>query len=230
MSLSAQEIERIHELPLFSGLSPDDLGDLLGVAAVRMHRKRKTLFLQGDPATHFFVVLSGWVKLYRLRPDGAEVVVEIFGAGESFAEGAMHMPEGYPVSGEMVEEGRLLEMPTAAFGDRVRQNPDLAIGMLASMAVRLKSFVSRIEKAETQTAAQRVADFMLKFSRPGRPEDKGAVVRLPYDKQLIANRLGMKPETLSRALSALREQGVHVEGARAEIRDRFALRRFIASG
>lgn len=230
ISLSAQEIARIHELPLFSGLSPDGLRDLLSVAAVRVHCKRKTLFLQGDPATHFFVVLSGWVKLYRLRPDGAEVVVEIFGAGESFAEGAMHMSGGYPVSGEMVEEGRLLEVPTAAFGERVRQNPDLAISMLASMAVRLKAFVNRIEKAETQTAAQRVADFMLKFSRPGAPEDKYVVVRLPYDKQLIANRLGMKPETLSRALSALREQGVHVEGAQAEIRDLPALKRFTAPG
>ncbi len=243
MNLSAQEIARLHALPLFAGLSAGSLMDLLGDCAVRMHGKRKTLFLQGDPATHFFVVLSGWVKLFRLRPDGAEVVVEIFGPGESFAEGAMHMPEGYPVSAEMVEEGRLLAVPTAAFGQRVRQDPNLAISMLASMAVRLKELVNRIEKKETQTAAQRVADFLLKFGGPAPRKDAGTdagtdaepdaahvVVQLPYDKQLIANRLGMKPETFSRALSTLRDQGVHVEGARAEIRDRFALRRFTASG
>lgn len=234
MNLSAHEIARLHALPLFAGLSADSLMDLLGDSAVRMHGKRKILFLQGDPATHFFVVLSGWVKLFRLRPDGAEVVVEIFGPGESFAEGAVHMPEGYPVSAEMVEEGRLLAVPTAAFGQRVRQDPNLAISMLASMAVRLKELVNRIEKKETQTAAQRVADFLLKFGGPAGTE-AGAdaahvVVQLPYDKQLIANRLGMKPETFSRALSTLRGQGVHVEGARAEIRDRFALRRFTASG
>ena len=234
MNLSAQEIARLHALPLFAGLSADSLRDLLGYSDVRVRGKRKTLFLQGDPATHFFVVLSGWVKLFRLRPDGAEVVVEIFGPGESFAEGAMHMPEGYPVSGEMVEDGRLLAVPTAAFGQRVREDPDLAISMLASMAVRLKEFVNRIEKTETQTAAQRVADFLLKFAGPPGP-DVGpdaaqVVVQLPYDKQLIANRLGMKPETFSRALSALRERGVHVDGARAEIRDRLALMRFAASG
>lgn len=237
-NLSAQEIARLHALPLFAGLSVDSLRDLLGDCAVRMHGKRKTLFLQGDPATHFFVVLSGWVKLFRLRPDGAEVVVEIFGPGESFAEGAMHMPEGYPVSAEMVEEGRLLAVPTAAFGQRVRQDPNLAISMLASMAVRLKELVNRIEKKETQTAAQRVADFLLKFGGPAQMDagtDAGTdaahvVVLLPYDKQLIANRLGMKPETFSRALSTLRDEGVHVEGPRAEIRDRFALKRFTASG
>ena len=228
MTLSAHEIAHLQALPLFGGLSVDGLKALLDDSAVQVHGKRKTLFLQGDPAAHFFVVLTGWVKLYRLRPDGAEVVVEVFGPGESFAEGAMHMSEGYPVSAEMVEDGRLLAVPTEAFGARVREDPDLAIGMLASMAVRLKAFVNRIEKAETQTAAQRVADFLLKFGRPAGPDTARAVVQLPYDKQLIANRLGMKPETFSRALSALREQGVQVDGARVEIRNPRALQQFTA--
>ena len=228
MTLSAQEIERLHALPLFGGLSSGSVADLLRDASVRMLEKRKTLFVQGDRATHFFVVLSGWVKLYRLRSDGTEVVVEIFGPGESLAEGAMHMPGGYPVSAEMVETGRLLAVPTQSFGERVRQNPDLAISMLASMAMRLKGFVNRIEKAETQTAAQRVADFLLKFSPPADPGAAGVVVQLPYDKQLIANRLGMKPETFSRALATLKKQGVHVGGPKAEIRNIDALRRFTA--
>ena len=228
MILSAPEIERLHALPLFGGLSSDSLTGLLRDASVKVLEKRRTLFVQGDPATHFFVVLSGWVKLYRLRPDGTEVVVEIFGPGESFAEGAMHMPEGYPVSAEMVEAGRLLAVPTQTFSERVRQDPDLAISMLASMAVRLKAFVNRIEKTETQTAAQRVADFLLKFSPPAGTGAAGVVVQLPYDKQLIANRLGMKPETFSRALLTLKKQGVHVDGPKAEIRDIAALRRFTA--
>lgn len=228
MTLSAQEIERLHALPLFSGLSSNSLTGLLCDASVNLLEKRKTLFIQGDRATHFFVVLSGWVKLYRLRPDGTEVVVEIFGPGESFAEGAMHMPEGYPVSAEMVEAGRLLAVPTQSFGERLRQDPDLAISMLATMAVRLKAFVNRIEKTETQSAAQRVADFLLKFGPPAGSGATGVVVQLPYDKQLIANRLGMKPETFSRALSTLRKQGVRVDGPRAEIRNTVALRRFAA--
>ena len=228
MTVSAYEIERLRALPLFAGLSPESLTDLLSDATVRVHAKRKALFERGDPATRFYVVLSGWVKLYRLRPDGAVVVVEIFGPGESFAEGAMHMPEGYPVSAEMVEEGRLLEVPTDAFGQRLRRDPDLAISMLVSMAVRLKHFVNRIEKTETQTAAQRAADFLLKFSPPAGPGGAGAELKLPYDKQLIANRLGMTPETFSRALSALRKQGVEVDGATARIRDVPALQRFTA--
>ena len=83
MTISGYEIERLRALPLFSGLPVDSLADLLTDAVVRVHAKRKVVFDQGDPVTHFFVVLSGWVKLFRLRPDGTEVVMEIFGPGES---------------------------------------------------------------------------------------------------------------------------------------------------
>lgn len=230
MTISGYEIERLQAQPLFSGLTFDSVAQLLGDAVVRVHPKRKIVFDQGDPVTHFFIVLSGWVKLFRLRPDGTEVVMEVFGPGESFAEGAMHMSGGYPASAEMIEDGRLLEVPTDAFRDRLRQDPDLALSMLASMAVRLKGFVNRIEKIKSQSASQRVADFLLKFSPLPDPGAPGVVVKLPYDKQLIANRLGMKPETFSRALSALKKEGVVVDGAEARIEDLPALRRFIEPG
>jgi CRP-like cAMP-binding protein len=229
MTISGYEIERLQVLPLFNGLSFDSLGELLGEAVVRVHAKRKTVFEQGDPVSHFFVVLSGWVKLYRLRPDGTEVVMEIFGPGESFAEGAMHMGDGYPANAEMIEDGRLLEVPTDSFRKRMRQDPDLALSMLGSMAVRLKKFVNRIETIKSQSAAQRVADFLLKFSSTPEVGSPSVVVHLPYDKQLIANRLGMKPETFSRALSTLRKQGVVVDGGDAKIDDLKALQRFTAA-
>jgi CRP-like cAMP-binding protein len=227
MTISGYEIERLQAQPLFSGLAMERIAQLLEDAVVRVHPKRQIVFEQGEPVTHFYVVLSGWVKIFRLRPDGTEVVMEIFGPGESFAEGAMHMPDGYPATAEMIEDGRLLEVPTRAFRDRLRQDPDLALSMLASMAIRLKRFVSRVEKIKSQSAPQRVADFLLKFIPLPNIDTPGIVVKLPYDKQLIANRLGMKPETFSRALSALKKEGVTVDGAEARIENLPALRRFI---
>ena len=227
MTISGYEIERLRAQPLFSGLDIERIAQLLADAVVRVHPKRQLVFEQGDSVTHFFVVLSGWVKLFRLRPDGTEVVMEIFGPGESFAEGAMHMADGYPATAEMIEDGRLLEIPTDAFRDRLRQDPELALSMLTSMAVRLKRFVSRVEKIKSLSAPQRVADFLLKFSPLSDPGAPRIVVKLPYDKQLIANRLGMKPETFSRALSALKKEGVTVDGVEARIENLPALRRFI---
>lgn len=227
MTISPYEIDRIKQIPLFAGLSADALSGILSDALVRVHPRRKKIFNQGDPVTHFYVVLSGWVKLYRVGRDGSEMVLEIFGPWESFAEGAMHHEGGYPANAEMIEDGRLLEVPTAAFERRLRQDPDLALNMLAAMAVRMKGFVRRIERMGRQSTPQRVAAFLLKYCPAPEPGSPGAQVKLPYDKQLIASRLGMKPESFSRALTKLRSEGVEVSGHVAEIEDVRRLRTYV---
>lgn len=228
MTISAYEIDRIRRLPIFSGLSAGRFGELLGSASLRVFFKGTTVFDQGDPVRFLYVVLSGWVKVSRLQADGTEVVMEIFGTGESFAEGAMHMAEGYPATAQMIEDGRLLAIPTSAIREQMAEDPDLALSMLSSMAVRLKRFTGRIERMNSQSAPQRVGRFLLKFSTPHRPGNGCAQVTLPYDKQLIANRLGMKPETFSRALATLKKHGVAVDGTSATIADVPALQRFVA--
>ena len=181
-----------------------------------------------EPVTHFFAVLSGWVKLYRLRPDGSEVIIEVFGPGESFAEGAIGMEDGYPVSAEFVEDGRLLAVPVADYVERMREDPDLIVRTFASLAANLKRLVSRIESGSSLDASQRVGAFLLNFCPPPGPGDGSVDVRLPYDKKLIANRLGMKPETFSRALASLRKHGVAVRGDNARIADPLQLRRHVS--
>lgn len=227
MTISAYEIDRIRQLPIFSGISASRFSEILGSAALRVFFKRSTVFDQGEPVKYFFVVLSGWVKLSRMRPDGTEVVMEIFGPGESFAEGAMHMEEGYPASAHMIEDGRLLAIPTSAIREQMAEDTELALSMLSSMAARLKRFARRIERINSQSAPQRVAEFLLKFSTPLQAGECCTKVKLPYDKQLIANRLGMKPETFSRALGALKKQGVEIDGGSASIADVAALRRYV---
>ncbi len=223
MSISNEDMLRLRALPLFSGLPEDMIQRLIGNAIVRTHPRGTVLFVQGDPSTHFFVIFSGWVKLYRLSEKGDEAIVEIFGTGESFAEGAMHGAGKYPVFAETVSECRLLEIPTDAFRNMIKSAPELAINMLGSMAIRLKSFVRRTEQSHTKSAAQRVASFLLKFC----PADRSAAtIHLPYDKMLIAGRLGMKPETFSRAMAKLREVGTQTEGHDVHVSDVEALREF----
>ncbi|MDE0407953.1 MAG: Crp/Fnr family transcriptional regulator [Alphaproteobacteria bacterium] len=228
MAVGEDDLEKVHQLPMFRGLAADALRSVVKDAEVLAYSKRTTIFEQGDPVTHFFGVLSGWVKLYRLRPDGSEVIIEVFGPGESFAEGAICMPDGYPVSAEMVERGRLLAVPVTDYIDRLREDPDMVLRTFASLAVNLKRLVTRIETASSQTSSQRVGAFLLHFCSPSRPYGSAVDVRLPYDKKLIANRLGMKPETFSRALAQLRNHGVTIKGGDARIADLAVLHRHVS--
>ena len=182
----------------------------------RLYARGEQIFNQGDPADFFFVVIEGWVTLYRWRESGDQVVVAIFGAGETFAEAAMFLGGRFPASAEAGSPARVLRVDGAALRRAIVQRPQLAFDMLAAASLHLKQMVNQIEQLKSQSAPQRIASFLLDRIRTATGP---ATVVLPFEKSLIANRLGMKPESFSRALAALRARGVAVDHDNIEIRD-----------
>ncbi len=209
---------------LFSSL-PGDLADtLLERAAIHSYDHGATIFLQGEPAASVHIVLDGWVKLFRITPNGAEAVVGIFTKGRSFAEAAAFRGDVYPVAAEAVTDCRLLQVRASLILETMKSRPELATAIVASTFRHLHSLIGQIEQLKAHTGAQRVAEFLLELC----PVDEGAcVVTLPYDKTLIAGRLGMKPESLSRAFVRLRGTGVMVRQNHAAIADVEKLREYV---
>lgn len=209
---------------LFSSL-PKDLADtLLERAATNSYDRGTTIFLQGDAAASVYIVLDGWAKLFRVSPNGAEAVVGIFTKGRSFGEAAAFRGDVYPVGAEAVTDCRLLQIRAALILETMKSRPELCTAILASTFQHLHSLVGQIEQLKAQTGAQRVAEFLLELC----PVDDGAcTVTLPYDKILIAGRLGMKPESLSRAFARLRELGVMVKQNHAALADVAKLRNYV---
>ncbi|MDH3666154.1 MAG: Crp/Fnr family transcriptional regulator [Paracoccaceae bacterium] len=209
---------------LLSGLPAELRDQLLGQAAIRSSGRGSTVILQDEPAHSIFVVLDGWVKLYRLLQSGTEAVVEIFTKGQSFGEAVAFRGDLYPVTAEAVTDCRLLQIRAASVLEMMKSHPEVFTAILASTFLHLHALVGQIEQLKAQTGAQRVAEFLLDLSPV---EDGACAVTLPYDKVLIAGRLGMKPESLSRAFARLRATGVHVQQNRAVIADIARLRAYI---
>lgn len=220
--IEPEDLDLVARVPLFAGLDRTDLAAVLGEAAVRRFARRDILFLQDEPATRFYVVLEGWVRLYRETVDGNESVIAVFTRGESFAEAAILRDGVYPVNAEVVDDARLLVIPSGPFLRQLHANHELCLNMMASMAVHLRRMVQQIEQLKLRSSVERLADFLVRLS----PPDTGCiVVDLPCDKSLIAARLGMQPETLSRSLAKLRRLGVDTRGQQVVINDLSALRR-----
>lgn len=183
----------------------------------------ETIFLQGDPAKTIFIVIQGWVKLYRIAPNGAEAVVGIFTGGHSFGEALALQQQVYPVAAEAVTNSRILCLPTSILTNMIKGDSEIAISILAATFHHLHSMVLQVEQLKAFSGAQRVAEFLVELC----PVSKGAcTVTLPYDKSLIAGRLGMKPESLSRAFAKLRNQGVTIRQNSAAISDVVRLHSF----
>jgi len=223
-TLSPQDIAALRAIPLFGQLSDRALSLLAGVALVRPVARGATLFLQDEPADRFFVLLDGWVKLFRLTREGSEAVVHVIGPAESFAEAAMFADGKFPVCAEAVTDARVMTLTAEGFARCLREDDRIAFGMLGSLSLRLRHLVTQIEQLQVQPAPQRVAAFLLRFCPPG---DGSASFALPFDKALAARRLGMQPETFSRALAKLRPLGVDTQGLLVSVADRTALRDFV---
>ncbi len=206
----------VRSTPLFGAMPMDVTVSLVGSTGPRGYEKGALLFQQGDPASAFYVILDGWVKVARITPEGGEAVVGVFRRGETFAEAAMFLGGKYPVNAEVVAPSRLLKIDGEALRRKIRENPDLALSMLASASHQLKHLVEQIEQIKLLSAPQRIADFLIKQCRT---RQGACVVELPYEKALIASRLGMKPESFSRAIAKLRNLGVSVDHEFVSIAD-----------
>lgn len=199
---------------LFASL-PQDIADrLLNAAHVKRLERGQTLFHHGDTAHSIHIVTEGWVKLYRIAPSGTEAVVSVMTRGQSFGEPIALRRAAYPVSAEASTAAELLGVPAQAFLDLLAAHPQTAISVLSATFLHLQSLVEQIEQLKARSGAQRVAEFLLELC----PDDaSSATVTLPYDKALIAGRLGMKPESLSRAFARLRSFGVTISQTSAVI-------------
>ncbi|WP_290653223.1 Crp/Fnr family transcriptional regulator [Aquisalimonas sp.] len=226
MTTDKNHYETIRREPLFDVLSDETVTVLAGDAVEREYKRGTLLFFQDEPPDRIYFVLAGWVKLFRDTSDGNECLVALLSQGELFGETAALDPMGFPANAVVAEDARLLTIPTDCFRRLLRENKELAQNLLIRLAGLLRQHIHRIDQLANQPTQQRVAAFLVSLC----PCDGGsAVIHLPCDKVLIAARLGMKPESFSRAMARLRAVGVHCKGHTVHVDDLPMLRR-IADG
>ncbi len=224
--LDKNDIKMLRNSVLFQDVPLVLLDDLLVNGSKRKLARGETLFVQGDPATCLYVVLSGWIKLGRLTPAGEDIVVAVYTKGESIGEAAALMGGTYPVTVEAAEDSVVYQITARTVADAIRTNPELAMAMLAATFRHNHELVLEIEDMKGHTAAQRLATFLVALA----PVARGSCTfTLPYDKGLIAARLGMKPESLSRSFANLRSDGVTVQRGNVSVDDLDILKEFITA-
>lgn len=221
--MKQEEFSHVRDHVLFRGLSDDDVQAILSGAAIKTYPKGYVLFSREEPVDYFYFVFDGWVKVFRETIDGGEAIIGIFTRGETLAEAMAFIGGNYPASAEVVEEARVLPIRSANFVRYLKENPGVGLTMLSSLSQRMHHLVGEIESLKTQTASQRVANFLLHLCKTN---DGEARVLLPYDKSVISARLGIQPESLSRILSRLRKYGVSTEREQVIISDVALLERY----
>lgn len=218
---------------LFAGLNESALADIETATSYRRAPKGELLFSEGDPATSFFVVGEGKVKVFKLSPDGKEQILMIAKPGDTFAEAAIFNDGRYPADAEAIEDTELLVVNRDRFVALLGRNPNLAFSLIARLCQLLRKMASLVEGLALTDVTTRVAHYLVRQSERALAQQSSSgstpanivIVTLPEKKAVLAAQLGTIPETLSRSLAKLTREGIiEVEGPKIRILDLKRLR------
>ena len=213
------EIDRslVRQLPLFAKMSDIDLDRLLALATSRRVPVGEAVFEQGQPATAFFLLLHGRLKVTQVTPDGQQIIVRMVHPGDIFGFAKALQRTDYPGTPTASAESVVLSWPTEVWSQLVEQNPHLAVNAMQAIGQRLQEAHTRIREMATEEVERRVAHAVLRLIRQaGRPEGTGIRIDFPITRQDIAEMTGTTLHTVSRILSAWESKGL-VEGGRQKL-------------
>jgi CRP/FNR family transcriptional regulator len=205
--------------PVFAALPEEDLRALASLAVLLRYGGKKTVFREGDAVDGFYVVASGKVKIFKLSEEGKEQVLHVIEPGGSFAEAALFEEGRYPAHAETLSETEILFFRKQPFLELLEKRPALSLRMLASLSRWLHRMTDLVEDLSLRNVETRLLLFLWReMSDRGLAVKDGATLELPFGKNVLAARLGAAPETFSRALKKLQEEGrISVRGKRIKI-------------
>ncbi|EKV27618.1 cAMP-binding protein [Caenispirillum salinarum AK4] len=206
MPNTAASAELLAQSRLFIRLPPAERETLARMAEVRHLETGDALCAQGARADALFVVREGYVKTFipgRSRKD--EQAIDIVGPGAVIGEASATGVGEYPVSAVALDSVTALVVPGDALNAALARNYDVVLSLMGSLSGGLRGLLSQVTELKMKSTAERLAMFLVQLA----PEEEGAArIPLPYSKRVVAEKLGMTPETLSRSLAKLGPVGV----------------------
>lgn len=220
-------LDAVSRIKLFEGLPAREQAALASIAEARAYAKGQDVFFAGETAQGFFSVSTGRVRIYQTALTGKEHILHVFGPGEVFAEVAVFAGSVYPANAQALEESEFLFFPRERFRKLMGDDPDMALQMLGLLSMRLRQFVRKLEDLSLREVPARLASHLLLLQAESRKRD----LPLGLPKGQLAAYLGTIPETLSRVLRRLTDDGIiAVTGSTVEILDMARLEAIAAGG
>jgi CRP/FNR family transcriptional activator FtrB len=219
----SEDLEQLRHAKLFAGLMAEDVARVTRGAFVQTLPKGAELFQRGDPADFLHVILSGRVALTGTITGSTDVVVDFFSTGDTIIAPAVMLQAPYLMSCRIVTDARILMLPGESFRNQLAGDAKLAHATAMMLARYWRRLVRQIMELKLRSAPERLAAYLLTLTRK---TEGSATVALAEERKLIAGRLGIAPESLSRAFAMLKDEGITGRGAEVHIADVARLRAY----
>lgn len=215
----------LKDLELFSGISESERSSLLQKGKLLKIPRGKYLFRTGTLVDHFYILCSGSMQLTRETPVGKEITTAVKLSGRTIGKREiLNALKTHTVNACALTDAVVLSFP-ADWLRQIASHPVISLNILSAVSRYAYMVEIEAEHKSTMSVAQRIGCFMQRLCVMHDFDPRG--FELPYSKLLIASRLGVEPETLSRALSALRTHGLNITHTNVTIDDMDALGHFV---
>jgi len=222
-------VSHLKKIPIFKTLSANELTTLGDNIELSEARRRRVIYMPGDPGNTVFFVISGRVKISRVTPDGKELTLAYRAAGDLFGE--LCMVDGGPREemAEAVEDAILAQMPREKLDKVVSEHVEIGFAMTKMMIERRRALERKMEDLIFKDVNSKLAELLLKLSKSyGVDDDRGTMVAIKMTHQEMANLIGSTRETVSLTLSQFkRKKLIQTDSRKVIITDREGLRALI---
>jgi CRP-like cAMP-binding protein len=210
--------------PMFAGLTGEQLERLLHSGRIEVLNAGQLLYSRGEASRRFFLILGGQVHLSLYTTHGAEKIVDILGPGDVFAEAVAFMERPvYQMTATAATAARVLSFQNQAYIEILRENSVACLRVVQHLSSRLHVRLREIAGIVLESATSRLVR-LLEDRMPADAADS-ATIHLEESRQELASYLAIKPETLSRSLRTLADDGaIVVHGKIIEVVSRARLR------
>lgn len=202
---------------LFQAMPAPARQAILAAGVRRTLRKGQVLIRQGDPASAFFLIDSGYLKLTQVTPDGAEVIVRFVGPWDPVAGVAALGEMPYPVTATACDTVQLLAWTRPVLVELLERHPQLKTNILREMTSHMDDALTRLRELATLRVSQRLAHTLLRLTQPAQATG-AATLAVPHalTRQELAELTGATLFTVSRVLTDWEAAGL-VRSARAHV-------------
>lgn len=210
---TSERLQLLAQAPLFGDLDPEILEAAFNVARFRAYERGSFLFHQGEPATLFYVVLEGRIRLAQVTPEGHQVIIRYMGPGDGLGIIVALSNVVYPVSAEAVDDSQLLAWDGDTTADLMLQYPRLALNGMRLIAGRFAELQDRYRELATERVERRIARTLLRLVRQaGKRTPEGVLIDMTLSRQDLAEMTGTTLYTVSRILSRWEGDGLVASG------------------